>query len=131
VTLVDTSVWVNFFRAHRPVNLESLVEFDDIVTCPPVIQEVLSGFRDEAALRRARESMLALPILDSPLPLARYLEAAELFRRGRRAGLTIRSPVDCLIGAIACAADVEVLHTDRDFVALAKISPLRQRSSKK
>lgn len=126
--LVDTSVWVGVFRANRPVNLEALLDFDNVVTCPPVIQEILSGFRDEPAFRRAKEAMLALPIVDSPVPLGRYLEAAELFRRGRKAGLTIRSPVDCLIGAIACAADIEVLHADRDFAALAKISSLRQRS---
>jgi predicted nucleic acid-binding protein len=40
MTLVDTSVWIAVFRARAPLVLERLVEFDDIVTCLPVVQEV-------------------------------------------------------------------------------------------
>jgi predicted nucleic acid-binding protein len=35
--------------------------------------------------------------------------------------------VDCLIAACAIRHDLEVLHRDRDFDALATISPLRAR----
>jgi hypothetical protein len=44
-----------------------LVAFDDVVTCLPVVQEVLQGFRDERAFRIARESMTSLPTVESPL----------------------------------------------------------------
>jgi predicted nucleic acid-binding protein len=60
--LVDTSVWIATFRSQRPLDLEAVLEFDEIVTCLPVVQEVLQGFRDETAFRRARVAMLALPI---------------------------------------------------------------------
>jgi hypothetical protein len=33
-----------------------VIELDEIVTCLPVIQEVLQGFQDERALRLTRES---------------------------------------------------------------------------
>src|SRR5262249_46337140 len=56
VILVDTSVWIEFFRAQRPLDLGALVDFDEIATCLPVVQEVLQGFRDERAYRRAREA---------------------------------------------------------------------------
>ncbi|MBP1623441.1 MAG: hypothetical protein H6Q07_1461, partial [Acidobacteria bacterium] len=59
--LLDTSVWIEVFRRRNPLQLEEVVEFDQIVTCLPVIQEVLQGFRDEQAYRIAREAMLALP----------------------------------------------------------------------
>lgn len=126
--LVDTSVWVEVFRARRPLDLEALVDFDEVVTCLPVIQEVLQGFRAEEAYRRARDAMGALPCVDSPLTEAVFLEAVDLYRRARRVGLTVRSSVDCLIAACAIRHDLEVLHRDRDYPALAGISVLRHRT---
>jgi predicted nucleic acid-binding protein len=119
---------VRVLQAGRSFDLESLVDFDEVVTCLPVIQEVLQGFKDENAYRIARQSMSALPTLEAPLGLAVFEEAANLYRLARRAGLTIRSSVDCLIAACAIRHDAELLHRDRDFSALAKVSPLRERS---
>jgi predicted nucleic acid-binding protein len=104
------------------------VAFDDVVTCLPVVQEVLQGFRDERAFRIARQSMKSLPTVESPLAIEVFEEAVALYRRARHAGLTIRSSVDCLIAACAIRHDLEVLHRDRDFDALATISPLRARN---
>jgi hypothetical protein len=131
VLLVDTSVWIQTFRRPARIRLEQEVDFDDVVTCLPVIQEVLQGFRDESAFQRARTAMLALPIVESPLTEDVFLHAADLYRAGRRAGLTIRSGVDCLIAACAIRHDLEVLHDDRDYDAIAKISPLRVRPRKR
>ena len=64
--LVDTSVWIEVFRARRPLDLEAAADFDDVVTCLPIVQEVLQGFREEHAYRRARSAMLSLPIVESP-----------------------------------------------------------------
>ena len=126
--LVDTSIWIELFRARRPLDLEAVVDFDEVVTCLPVIQEVLQGFRAEGAYRRAREAMLSLPIVESPLGEGVFSEAVDLYRAARRAGLTVRSSVDCLIAACAIRHDLEVLHRDRDYAALAEISALRERA---
>ena len=128
MVLVDTSVWIEVFRTSSVVRLESIVEFDDIVTCLPVVQEVLQGFDAEPAFLRAQESMLALPIVESPLGVDVYAEAVGLYRAARRLGLTVRSGVDCLIAACALRHQLEVLHCDRDFDALARISALRSRN---
>ena len=125
--LVDTSVWIEVFRARHPLNLEAIVHFDDVVTCLPVMQEVLQGFREESAFRRAREAMLAMPMIEMPVRQSLFLEAAELYRTARRSGITVRSSVDCLIAAAAIRYDCEVLHVDRDFEGLSRVSPLRQR----
>ena len=100
---------------------------EDIVTCLPVLQEVLQGFTREAAFRTARDSMLALPIVESPLTANVFLEAADVYRRARRAGITVRSSVDCLIAACALRHDLEVWHDDRDYDALSRVVPLRVR----
>jgi len=128
VVLVDTSVWIEVFR-HRPrLRLDDVVDFDDIVTCLPVVQEVLQGFDDEPAFLLAREAMRALPIVESPLGADVFEEAVDLYRSARRAGLTIRSGVDCVVAACALRHNLQVLHCDRDFDVLARVSPLDARN---
>ncbi len=125
--LVDTSVWIDVFRRPSRLRLDRLVEFDDVVTCLPVMQEVLQGFRDERAFQLAREAMTAMPIVESPLSAGIFDEAVAIYRSARRAGLTIRSGVDCLIAACAIRHGLEILHGDRDYDTIARVSPLRAR----
>ena len=127
--LVDTSVWIEVFRKHQPLDLELLVAFDEVVVCLPIIQEILQGIRDEANYRVAHDALLSMPILESPMGEDVFVEAAQLFRAARRTGLTIRSGVDCLIAACAIRHDVAVLHRDRDFTALARVSTLRTKQA--
>lgn len=124
--LLDTSLWIETFR-RGGVRIEELAPLDEIVTCLPVVQEVLQGFSDERAFRVARDAMFALPILEATLDRSLFEVAVSLFRNARRAGLTIRSSVDCLIAACALRHDAEVMHRDRDFASLAQVSQLRQR----
>ena len=124
MVLVDTSVWIEVLRRGDGLDLETLIDFDDVVTCPPIVQEVLQGIRDPAAHALVREAMLALPTVESPMPLDVYLEAAELFRAARRGGFTVRSSVDCVIAACAARHSLAVLHRDRDFEALAKVAAI-------
>lgn len=131
MVLVDTSVWIEVFRRPAGVRLEDEVEFDEVVTCLPVVQEVLQGFGNERAYRTARDAMLALPIVESPLGARVVEEAVDLYRRARRAGLTVRSGVDCLIAACALRHGLTVLHHDRDFSALAHVSTLAERAIKR
>lgn len=130
MVLVDTSVWVEVFRKPARISLEKLLDFDDVVTCLPVIQEVLQGFSEDRAFAVARQALHALPIVESPMQAAVFDRAAELYRTARRAGLTVRSGVDCLIAACALRNGLEVLHHDRDFDALARVSSLRTRPLK-
>lgn len=125
--LVDTSVWIASFAPRPGVRIQDIGNFDDIVTCLPVIQEVLQGFREERAYRQAREAMLNLPVVESPLSLGVFDGAVDLYRTARRRGVTVRSSVDCLIAACALRHDLEVVHRDRDYAAIASVSSLRQR----
>lgn len=125
--LVDTSIWIEVMRRQRPLDLQSVLDLDDVVTCPPVVQEVLQGIRDPDAFRCARDSLLAFPVVEAPMSIEVWLEAAQAYRTARSAGVTVRSSVDCLIAVCAIRHDLEVLHRDRDFDRLAKVSPLRAR----
>ena len=130
MVLVDTSVWIAVFRRNKPIDLEQYVDFDEVVTCLPVIQEVLQGFRRQTDFLIARESMMALPTVEAPLHREVFLQAAELYRTARRQGITVRSSVDCLIAACELRNSLKVLHMDRDFRLLAKIAPLDQEQIK-
>jgi predicted nucleic acid-binding protein len=125
--LVDTSVWIEVFRKPAGVRLDRVVDFDDVVTCLPVVQEVLQGFRNEQAFQTARNAMYALPMIASPMSQQVFDTGIDLYRRARRAGYTVRSSVDCLIAACAITHSMPVLHKDRDFDLLAKISTLEVR----
>jgi predicted nucleic acid-binding protein len=121
--LVDTSVWIELLggRGRRP-NPEDLVQF---VTCGPIIQEVIQGLREGKTSESFRDGFLAMPKLSDPLPAELFLEAAEIYRDGRRRALTIRSSADCLIAAIGIANSVPIWHRDRDFTAIARFTRLR------
>ena len=123
--LVDTSAWIEFFRKGSQLDLGSVVDLDEIVTCLPVIQEVLQGFQDERAFRIASESMRGFPIVESPMRAELFDEAVSLYRSARRLGVTVRSGMDCIIAACAIRHGLTVLHHDRDFDHLTKVSPLQ------
>jgi len=127
VVLVDTSVWIEVFRKPARLSLEKLIDLDEVVTCLPVVQEVLQGFGNEEAFATARMSMYAFPIVDAPLTSQVFDHAVDLYRAARRSGATVRSGVDCLIAASAIRHGLEVLHRDRDYDEIARISPLKAR----
>lgn len=128
--LVDTSAWIDYLRAApTPVatTVQSLVEAEaDLVTTEPIIMELLAG-ADTAARANALERLTnGLPVLTVD-PRLDFREAAQVFLAVRRTGKTVRSLVDCLIAAVAMRNDVELLHKDADYAAIASCLPLRIR----
>jgi predicted nucleic acid-binding protein len=53
-------------------------------------------------------------------------QAADLYFKLRRKGLTVRSSIDCCIAQLAIENDVSLLHRDKDFVTISQIAPLKQ-----
>src|SRR5262249_54999705 len=102
--LIDTSAWVEFLRATgSPVDRrlrDLLAGGDPLATTEVVVMEVLAGARDDANRRRLRSVVLSHTLL--PVDgLADFEEAADLYRRCRAGGGTIRSLVDCVIATVA------------------------------
>ena len=121
--LVDTSIWIELL-AGKPryvIREEDLLRF---VTCGPVVQEVLQGLRPGLQSDAFRTAFLAIPVLSDPVPLDMFVPAAEIYRQGRRRGITMRSSADCLIAAIAIDRGIPVWHRDRDFSAIARYTGL-------
>lgn len=123
--LVDSSVWIDHVRnldtdAIRFVELRD--EDEEIAMAGVIFQEVLQGARDDAVYDRMRDLFSGLLLLE-PRDLSTYEVAAQLHRRARRAGFTIRKPTDCLIAALALEHGAMLVHNDRDFVFLAQVEP--------
>ena len=121
--LVDSSIWIDLLTKNprRAVSDDEKAQF---TTCGPIVQEVLQGLRPGPQSDAFRVAFLAIPVLCDPIPLRLFLSAAEIYREGRRRGITIRSSVDCLIAAIAIDRGVALWHRDRDFSAIARYTPL-------
>jgi predicted nucleic acid-binding protein len=123
--LLDSSVWIDAYKG-RPTEATRFVEMRDeheeIATTGIIFQEVLQGFREQSEFERMRDVMWSALILE-PRELSTYEVAAQLYRTARASGLTIRSPNDCLIAAIALEHGALLVHNDRDFLALAQVEP--------
>jgi predicted nucleic acid-binding protein len=124
--LVDTSVWIDFFRgaSSRESLLfkECLQRREAIFITGVIAQEVLQGVRDDAQHQSILNYLLFFPKIEDDF--ADYLEAASIYRSLRKRGRTIRSPVDCLIAALAIKQKVALLHKDSDFALIAQHFPL-------
>ena len=124
MTLVDSSVWIDFLRGLRSPEVDRLQELlrdGELVLAAVIVQELLQGARSEAALSTLRQRLLELPLLTSSTQA--HIAAGELYARCRWQGITPRSPHDCLIATLAVAHEVELLAADRDFEAIEPVLP--------
>jgi predicted nucleic acid-binding protein len=124
VVLVDSSVWV-MAEHDRIVIADVVPDVAEIATCPVIVQEVLRGVQTRKRYQMSRDTLLETIMLDSPTPLERFEQAAQVYLACRNKAITPRSGIDCLIAATALAYDATILHDDRDFENIAKVLPLR------
>lgn len=123
--LVDTSIWIQLFSKKNPYQI-SQEQLSKLVLCPPIIQEILQGIREDNIHASVKNALLAFPRVGDPLGLNDYLLAGDIYRTGREKGYTIRSSTDCLIAAIAIQSKIPVWHNDRDFEFIAKFTSLTE-----
>jgi predicted nucleic acid-binding protein len=122
--LVDTSVWVDYFRAvnrHLVAHLQALLEEDQVALVVPVRIEILSGCppRDWGQLRRLLEALPLLFPSDSTWErMEEWIENAA--RKGKRFGMA-----DLLIAALAAERGMELWSLDLDFIRMAQLGFVR------
>ncbi|GAA3977961.1 type II toxin-antitoxin system VapC family toxin [Mucilaginibacter dorajii] len=127
IVLVDTSVWINFFKGIETEsskflknNLANIV----IATCPTIVQKVLQGLTSDNSERIVKSHFDNLTkIYEDPYDVA--VKAADLYRSLRKKGVTIRKPNDCLIAIYAINNKLVLLNDDRDFQFIAQHSSLK------
>jgi len=125
--LVDSSVWVEFFRTNDGAEVflltAALRAHRFVALTPSVLQETLQGASSLAVFRKWRRALDDVVLLLVPDPGATHVAAAELYVRCRGAGVTPRSANDCLIACSAIKFDVPILHRDQDFPRIAAVEP--------
>ncbi|PPD50217.1 MAG: VapC toxin family PIN domain ribonuclease [Methylobacter sp.] len=126
MVLIDTSVWIDFFRQPTPtdhvIKLKTALNFEEVAICDVILMELLQGIRDENQYSLTKEYLLDLPCL--PINQSTYLAAAQIYRNLRSRGITIRKSIDCVIAAVALENHCKLLHHDRDFDFIAQHFPL-------
>ena len=115
--LVDSSVWIDYFRGNATAQTEIL---DELLGSEPlaigdlILTEVLQGCRDELQFQELRQRLGALELIVLGGEEV-AIEAARNFRRLRERGITVRKTIDTII-ATRCNLDGHaLLHDDRDF----------------
>lgn len=125
--LVDTSAWVEFDRGTGSAVDRRLTELiadsDEVAVTEPVMMEVLAGARDERREQDLRRLLDRFHLLRFD-PVIHFDGAVRIYRSCRRAGVTPRGLIDCMIAAVAMDAGVAVLAQDRDLAALAGVVDL-------
>ena len=125
--LVDTSVWIDYLCENETgavAEFRRILETEQPFGITPVIlQEVLQGAESNEDFERLLAYMSTQRLYFPEDLVLSHLEAARLYQRCRRAGVTIRSTIDCLIARIAIEHDLVLIHSDRDFDHLAKVVP--------
>ena len=128
--LVDTSAWVDFLNGHPSAEQQALAGLiegeDDLCTCGVVVAEVFQGLRHDKGRSELQVLFRRLVFLE-PSGIDSYFQAADLYRRLRARGVTVRSTIDCLIAVLAEANACHVLARDRDLEAIVRSGLVRVR----
>ena len=117
--LADTSAWHRSGRAEE--RWSSLLDSDSLALCAPVTLELLYSARGAADYRALSAWLGQLPTLplDSRAEAFALRTQAILAERSQHRG---PSPIDLLVAAVAEASGAVLLHYDRHFDLIARVT---------
>lgn len=125
LVLVDSSVWILWYRRGTPAavatRVRELLDADRITTTGPVVVEVLSGARDMDEYERLREDFDMFHWCELS-PVTWFLSARDAYDL-RRKGITVPF-IDIVIARAALDAGYTVLHCDKHYSMIAKVTGL-------
>lgn len=115
--LVDSSVWIDYFRGvptRQAEMLDSLLGSEPVVTGDLILAEVLQGFVSDRDSNQAKKLLTSLMVIDlGGKDIA--IQAAKNFRVLRARGITVRKTIDTVIATRCIGSDFKLLYSDRDF----------------
>ena len=127
MTLVDSSVWIDYFNGTitaQTERLDSLLGLEPLAIGDLILTEVLQGFHNERDFNDARRMLIALRVVELGGQEI-VIQAAKNFRTLRRMGVTVRKTIDTVIATRCIESEYDLLHNDRDFDPFAKQLGLR------
>lgn len=115
--LVDSSVWIDYFRgAPTPESdtLDAMLGSEPLAIGDLILAEVLRGFDSDRDFNQARKLLGSLMVIDiGGEDIA--IQAARNHRVLRSMGVTVRKTIDTLIATRCIASGHSLLYSDRDF----------------
>lgn len=115
--LVDSSVWIDYFRGvptRQAEMLDSLLGSEPVVTGDLILAEVLQGFVSDRDFNQAKKLLISVAVIDlGGKDIA--IQAAKNFRLLRALGVTVRKTIDTAIATRCIESDFKLLYSDRDF----------------
>jgi len=125
--LVDSSVWIDYFKgtiAAHTEKLDSLLGIEPLAIGDLILTEVLQGFGDDRDFNEARRILTSLMVVElGGQEIA--IQAAKNFRALRKLGVTVRKTIDTVIATRCIESGYDLLHNDRDFDHFARYLGLR------
>lgn len=122
--LADTSAWVEFDRATGSAVDDRMTELiatgGPLAITEPVAMEVLAGATSDQGEADLRRLLLRFTLLRFDATTD-FDAAAHIYRRCRRAGVTPRGMIDCMIASVARRRGVALLTHDADLDRIAKV----------
>jgi predicted nucleic acid-binding protein len=129
VILVDTSVLIDFLKGtvtEGSQKLEYVLRQKlPFGISPFTMQEVLQGAATEKEFGLLKAYLSSQQIYHLKDNTESLVKAAKICMDCRKKGIAVRSTIDCIIAQTAIERNVMLLHSDDDFVAMAKVIPLR------
>ncbi|MBW1604532.1 PIN domain nuclease [Streptomyces sp. JJ66] len=126
--LVDTSALVRYYRSQTSPAWDETFSAGLVGICEPVRQEYLRAVGSQAAYFEA-DALLRETYPYYLVPDSAWQDSASLQQRlARQAWQQSASPVDLLVAVTAAHHKLTVLHADRDFDCLARVTgqPMRR-----
>ena len=125
--LVDSSVWIDYFRGAvnaQTTKLDELLGHEALAIGDLILTEVLQGFDNERDFSEVRRILTSLNVIElGGLDVA--IQSARNSRVLRRLGVTVRKTIDTLIATRCIEDGYHLLHNDRDFDPFAEHLGLR------
>ncbi len=115
--LVDSSVWIDFFRNVDTAQAEWLDRHlgdETVIVGDLILAEVLRGFKEDRGFTEAKRLLSRLEQV-SLCGEDVAIDAARNYRRLRARGVTVRGTIDVIIATRCLVNDYRLLHSDRDF----------------
>ena len=115
--LVDSSVWIDYFRGEATPQsemLDALLGNEPLVVGDLILAEVLQGFQGERDFNQAKQLLMSFEIIEI-VGRDVAIQAARNFRTLRGHGVTIRKTIDTLIATRCINGGLILLHSDKDF----------------
>jgi predicted nucleic acid-binding protein len=124
VILADTSAWVEFDRATGSAVDQHLTELirsgASVAVTEAIVMEVTAGARSDRREHDLRRLMARFDLLRFD-PAIDFDGATRIYRRCRRAGITPRGLIDCMIAAVALRHGASLLALDSDLERVADV----------